>query len=71
MRSLNDEASAKYGTSLGRPFFSIYVVVFYNRSAQQMQSIQLEAANKFRAGRAFYRSYKGKARIELIHQVKI
>lgn len=70
MRNLNQEELQKYNNSLNQLFKSIYVVVFYNRAAQQLQSIQLEAVNEFRAGRDFYRQYKGKAKIELIHKVR-
>lgn len=71
MRSLNEDELSKYNKSLDNLFKSIYVIVFYNRTAQQMQSIQLEAESKFRAGRLFYRKYKGKCRIELIHKVTV
>lgn len=34
-----------------------FVVIFYHRNAQQIQTWQVQAANKFRAGRMFYRKH--------------
>lgn len=51
-----------------------FIVVFYNRIAQQTQTYQVTEANAFRAGRAFYRKYNRKAFhdcIETIAEVRL
>lgn len=51
-----------------------YIVVFYNRFANETQTYEVMAINEFRAGRAFYRKYNRKAYhdcIELIKEVKV
>lgn len=35
----------------------VYGIVFYNRFMCQYQSVEIVAANKFRAGREFYRKF--------------
>lgn len=46
-----------------------YVVIFYNRFTCQTQVITINAKNKFRAGREFYRQYDKKQYYEAIETI--
>lgn len=49
-----------------------FLIVFYNRFANQTQSTKIQAETAFRAGRAFYRKYNRKAYhacIQLIEEI--
>ena len=49
-----------------------FLIVFYNRFANQTQTAKIEAENAFRAGRTFYRKHNRKAYhacIELIEEI--
>ena len=49
-----------------------FLIVFYNRFANQTQTVKIEAENAFRAGRNFYRKHNRKAYhacIELIEEI--
>lgn len=65
----NDEAInfqlPEFGTLTWKPEATApklkqFIVVFWNRVAQQTQTFQVAATNEFRAGRAFYRAYNRK-----------
>ncbi|GLI82563.1 hypothetical protein ANABIO32_02500 [Rossellomorea marisflavi] len=46
-----------------------YVVVFYNRFANQTEIIRIKALNEFRAGREFYRKHNRKAYHDCIIEI--
>jgi hypothetical protein len=46
-----------------------YVVVYYNRFANEIQSFRNCGINEFRAGRDFYRKHDRKMYHDCIHQI--
>lgn len=48
----------------------LFLVVFNNRVAQQIQTFRVEAKNEFRAGRAFYRAFNRKAYHDCIETIE-
>lgn len=47
-----------------------YTIAFYNRFACQTQTVEIQAANLFRAGREFYRQHDRKIYLERIESIK-
>lgn len=47
-----------------------YLVIFYNRFANQTQTFRVKAENEFRAGREFYRKHNRKAYHDCIECVE-
>lgn len=48
---------------------TLYVVVFRNRFANEIQSYKVVAKNEFRAGRLFYKKYDRKSYHDCIEQI--